>query len=223
MGLNHSPSIVLDGLVSYWDASNRRSYPGTGTDWSDISGLNYTLPIRNSPTLTTSNALSYFTLNGSTQDFYIASYTQTFTAITYNLWVWRNGTQSGYTALVMNRGDATGFTYHTSGTTLGYHWKDDVNTYTYSSGVDTPNQTWTMVTLTVSPTEARWYFNGVLQNTRTATHASTTFSNLYIGAEVISGRYYNGRISMVQIYNRALTATEILQNYDATKTRFGLS
>ena len=222
MGLSHSPSIVMNGLVSYWDASNTRSYSGSG-DWLDMSSFGYNLLVRNSPTFVRSGGLGYFTLNGTNQDFYLASYTLTFTSITFNLWVWRNGTQSSYTSLVMSRGLATGFTYPVAGTTLGYHWRDDAGTYGYSSGVDTANQAWAMATLTVSATEAKWYLNGILQNTRTATHNSVTFSNLYIGAESLGGRYYNGRISMVQIYNRALTATEILQNYDATKTRFGLS
>ena len=49
MGLSHSPSIVLDGLVSYWDASNTRSYSGSG-DWLDMSSFGYNLLVRNSPT-----------------------------------------------------------------------------------------------------------------------------------------------------------------------------
>lgn len=222
MGLSHSPSIIMNGLVSYWDASNTRSYSGSG-DWLDISSFGYNLLVRNSPTFVKSGGLGYFTLNGTNQDFYLASYTLTFTAITYNLWVWRNGTQVAYTALVLSRGLATGFTYPISGTSLGYHWRDDAGTYGYSSGVDTANQTWAMATLTVSATEAKWYLNGILQNTRTATHNSVEFSNLFIGSDAGASRYYNGRISMLQLYNRALTAAEILQNYDATKRRFGLS
>jgi hypothetical protein len=221
MGLSHSPSIVMNGLVSYWDASNTRSYSGSG-DWLDISSFGYNLLVRNSPTFVKSGGLGYFTLNGTNQDFYLASYPLTFSSITYNLWVWRNGTQSRYTALVMNRGNATGFTYPDPASSLGYHWAD--GGYTYFSGVETANQTWAMATLTVSATEAKWYLNGILQNTRVTGHSPVTFTNLYVGSDTPDGtRYYNGRISMVQIYNRALTATEILRNYDATKRRFGLS
>jgi hypothetical protein len=222
MGLSHSPSIVMSGLVSYWDASNTRSYSGSG-DWLDISSFGYNLLVRNSPTFVKSGGLGYFTLNGTNQDFYLASYPLTFSSITYNLWVWRNGTQVAYTALVLSRGLATGFTYPLSGTSLGYHWRDDAGTYGYSSGVDTANQTWAMATLTVSATEAKWYLNGILQNTRTATHNSVGFSNLFIGSDAGNGRFFNGRISMLQLYNRALTAAEILQNYDATKGRYGLT
>jgi hypothetical protein len=223
MGIAYNTSIVMDGLVSFWDASNIRSYPGSGTTWLDISSFDYNLAARNSPTFTTTNGISYFTLNGTNQDFYLASYGPTYTQITINLWVWRNGAQNGYTGLVMSRGNATGFTYQTAGASLGYHWINDGNTYTYSSGVDTANQTWAMATLVVSPTDAKWYINGVLQNARTYSHSSSTFSNLYIGSDSgQGGRYYNGLISMIQMYKRALSAAEIKTNYNATKKRFGL-
>ena len=221
MGLSHSPSIVMNGLVSYWDASNTRSYSGSG-DWLDMSSFGYNLLVRNSPTFVRSGGLGYFTLNGTNQDFYLASYTLTFTSITFNLWVWRNGTQGRYDGLVMNRGNASGFTYPDPATSLGYHWNG--NEYTYASGVDTANQTWAMATLTVSSSDARWYLNGVLQHTRVNGHTSSTFANLYVGSDPQDGtRYYDGRISMVQIYNRALTASEILRNYNANKGRYGLS
>jgi hypothetical protein len=223
MGIAYNTSIVMDGLLSFWDASNIRSYPGSGTTWLDISSYGYNLAARNSPTFTTTNGISYFTLNGTNQDFYLASYGPAFTSITFNMWVWRNGTQNGYTGLVMSRGNASGFTYQTGGTTLGYHWLNDGGTYTYSSGIDTANQTWSMATLVITATDAKWYLNGILQNTRIASHASSTFSNLYIGSDSgTGGRYYNGRISMVQMYNRALSAAEIKTNYNATKKRYGL-
>jgi hypothetical protein len=222
MGLEHSPAIVTDGLVSYWDAANLRSFPGSGTSWSDLSRFKYNLVARNSPTFVSSNAASYFILNGTNQDFYLASYGLTFTSITINLWVWRNGAQNVYDGLVSNQ-SRSGFIYSDSGTSFSYIWNNDVSTFTYSSGVDSSNQTWVMATLTVSPTDVKWYLNGILQHSRIYGHSSTTISNLYIGSDAgTGGRYYNGRISMVQIYNLALTSIEILQIYNATKGRYGL-
>ena len=219
MGIDYNNVIVTDGLALYLDAANTRSYSGSGNTWFDISRLGYALVARNSPTFVSSSAGSYFSLNGSNQDFYLASFGPAFTEITFNMWVWRNGTQNVYTGLVMSRGNASGFTYQTGA--LGYHWLNNVGTYLYSSGVDTANQTWSMATLVITATDAKWYLNGVLQNTRTVSHSSSTFSNLYIGSDNGSAnRYYNGRISMVQLYNRALSATEVLQNYNATKGRY---
>jgi hypothetical protein len=221
MAVGYNPSIVSDGLVMYLDAANLRSYSGTGNTWYDISRLGYALVARNSPTFVSSSAGSYFTLNGSNQDFYLASFGPAFTEITFNMWVWRNGTQNVYTGLAMSRGNASGFTYQSGG--LGYHWLNNAGTYTYSSGVDTTNQTWSLATLVITATDAKWYLNGVFQNTRTASHSSSTFSNLYIGSDSgTANRYYNGRISMVQLYNRALSQQEILQNFNATRFRYGI-
>jgi hypothetical protein len=218
---NYEPTVITDGLVLNLDAGTALSYGGSGTNWYDTSGSGYILGARNSPTFTGTGISSYFTLNGSNQDFYLASYGPTYTEVTYNLWVWRNGAQNGYAAFFMSRGNATGFTYQTAGGTLSYHW---INAqYTYSSGIDTTNQTWTMATLVVTPTEARWYLDGVLRNTRATSHAASAFDNIYIGSDGgQGGRYYNGRIAMVQLYNRALTNTEILQNFNATRGRYGV-
>jgi hypothetical protein len=219
----YASPIITDNLVLNLDAGTYLSYD-SGVSWYDASEkTSYIFTLRNSPTFVNAGLASYFTLNGSNQDFYLASYGPAYTQITINLWVWRNGAQNAYTGLVMSRGNATGFTYQTAGASLGYHWINDGNTYTYSSGVDTTNQTWVMATLVVSPIDAKWYLNGVLQNARTYSHSSSTFSNLYIGSDSGSvGRYYNGRIAMCQIYNRALTSTEILQNFNATRGRYGV-
>ena len=213
--------IITDNLVLNLDAGTYLSY-SPSTSWYDASGnTSYILTARNSPTYVDAGLASYFTLNGSNQDFYLASYGPTFTEMTFNLWVWRNGAQNGYAGLIVNRGNASGFLYQTAGTNIGYFWLN--SGFDYSSGVDTTNQTWTMATLVVTPTEAKWYLNGVLRNTRIASHASNTFSNLYIGSDAgQAGRYYNGRIAMVQMYNRALTSTEILQNFNATRGRYGV-
>ena len=222
MGVKAGPRIVQNGLILDVDAAVSRSYPGSGTSWLDISQSRFNLVVRNSPTFVSANPSNYFTLNGSNQDFYLASYGPTFTSATFNLWVWRNGTQSGFDGLVSNI-SRSGFIYDQNGTSFSYIWNDDVNTYSYSSGVNSANQTWAMATLTISPTEAKWYLNGILQHTKVHGHSSTSISNLNIGSDLAdlgANRFYNGRIAMVQIYNRDLSSTEVLQNYNATKGRY---
>ena len=220
MSVKAGPKIVKDGLIFDLDAAVSRSYSGYGTSWLDISRSGFNLVARNSPTFVSANAANYFILDGTNQDFYLASYGPTFTSATFNLWVWRNGTQSGFDGLVSNI-SRSGFIYDQNGTSFSYIWNNDVNTYSYSSGVNSVNQTWAMATLTISPTEAKWYLNSILQHTVVYGHSSTSISNLYIGSDAgFGGRFYNGRIAMVQIYNRALTAQEILQNYNATKGRY---
>ena len=214
--------IITDNLVLNLDAGTYLSY-SPSTSWYDASGnTSYILTARNSPTYVDAGLASYFTLNGSNQDFYLASYGPTFTEMTFNLWVWRNGAQNVFSGLVSNI-SRSGFIYDSAGGSFSYIWNNDVSTFSYSSGLNTTNQTWVMTTLTISPTQVKWYFNGILQHSRNYGHSSTSISNLYIGSDAgIGGRYYNGRIAMVQMYNRALTSTEILQNFNATRGRYGV-
>ena len=70
------------------------------------------------------------------------------------------------------------------------------------------------------------YENGIYTNTLTLTSATTTpSSNVYIGSlnPSVLGSYFTGSIATTQIYNRALSAQEINQNYNALKSRFGLT
>ena len=214
--------IITDNLVLNLDAGTYLSY-SPSTSWYDASGnTSYILTARNSPTYVDAGLASYFTLNGSNQDFYLASYGPTFTEMTFNLWVWRNGAQNNFSGLVSNI-SRSGFIYDSAGGSFSYIWNNDVSTFSYSSGLNTTNQTWVMITLTISPTQVKWYFNGILQHSRNYGHSSTSISNLYIGSDAgFGGRYYNGRIAMVQMYNRALTSTEILQNFNATRGRYGV-
>ena len=59
MGLAHSPSIVTDGLVLCVDAANTKSYPGSGTTWTDVSGKGYDGTLTNGPTFSSNYAVSY--------------------------------------------------------------------------------------------------------------------------------------------------------------------
>ena len=83
---------------------------------------------------------------------------------------------------------------------------------------------WKNLAVTVSPTTLIGYYNGVRigSTTRTLTGSVNTSTNLNIGRWRAFTRELNTNISQVQIYNRALTAQEVEQNYNATKTRFGL-
>jgi len=76
--------------------------------------------------------------------------------------------------------------------------------------------------LSWNATTANFYKNGVLRNTLSYTRGSVTTATYYIGASHANPRFLNGRIATAQIYNRALSASEVLQNYNATKGRFGL-
>ena len=235
MAFNYSPKVITDGLVLYLDAANPKSYPGSGTAWGDISrgGNNGTLT--NGPTFNSANGGSIVfdgvddwtsfgnILNTGTNDFTISAWVKsTSTAVGNN-----NG-------IVYKR--ATGFS-----TSPGYRLNmpngafnlyiaDGVNFNTLSTvSPSFNNGNWyNVVGIAIRTQKLQIFVNGQL-NIETASTLATsidTSTNFAVGALNTSGtstfHRFLGNISNVSVYNRALSATEVLQNYNATKTRFGL-
>jgi len=86
------------------------------------------------------------------------------------------------------------------------------------------NGQWYFVVATISETEGNMYINGDLKKNVDGGILSTNTNNAdaTIGSFDNTQLFFNGNIALTQIYNRALSAQEVLQNYEATKTRFGL-
>jgi len=223
MSFSHSPRIVTSGLVLALDAADQNSYPGTGTAWNDMSGNGNTGTLVNSPTYSSTNGGTLI-FNGSNQ--YGNTLTNNF-AIGSNsksLQVWFKQNVSGTVDVIYGYGNSVtaqffGLYYDASNRIVfwGYNTADYVTSYIISTNV------WYNVAITyISPT-VYIYVNGVLigQNNYTA-NTGTAYS--MIGANTTGGpsNYLHGNISNVQVYNRALSSTEILQNYNAQKSRFGL-
>jgi hypothetical protein len=89
---------------------------------------------------------------------------------------------------------------------------------------DPKNNIWYYVTILYNGTNTQLYLNGQLeQSLATTERGSDSTGKVAIGrGGNFNGVYYNGNIANTQIYNRALSAQEVLQNYNATRTRFGL-
>jgi len=101
----------------------------------------------------------------------------------------------------------------------------DVNNFTLSGGSITSTGSWYNIGCTISGSVAKVYLNGIEQNsvTKAFTIGSWNDSNVTIGRRgTIAQRYFPGNIATVHAYNRVLSSTEILQNYNAQKSRFGL-
>jgi hypothetical protein len=223
MAFNYSPKTITDGLVLYLDAANTRSYPGSGTVWSDLSrsGINGTLT--NGPTFNSGNGGSV--VFDGTNDFVQCTGSLTLTAATFVSWIRRNGTQGQFDGILLSRGtNVTGINLQTSNQ-LGYHWNNAINTYGWQSGLTIPDATWCMVAVSVTSTTATAYLcqsGGITTATNTVTHGSSILNDINLAQDDAGGRFFTGNIAIAQIYNRALSSTEITQNFNATKTRFGL-
>jgi hypothetical protein len=216
---------VTNGLVLYLDAGNLDSYPGTGTTW-------YTLAGSNNGTL--NNGVGYNQTNGGVlifdgvDDYATAGNFFTYQAFTINLWIRPGSSQTTYADIIDNN--------HTG--TQNWVLQQNVanlNQYEFAvfgsagqtslSGLFTlTSNTWVNLTFTYDGDKVRGYNNGTLFATgaslgTTINYVAPTFN---IGNWNLGGRNWNGQYSVVQSYNRALSSTEITQNYNFFKGRFGL-
>jgi hypothetical protein len=216
-------TVVTGNLSMYLDAGVTSSYPGTGTAWTDLSGNNRNGTLTNGPTYSSADGGSI--VFDGTNDFVQCTGSITATAATFVSWIRRNGTQGSYDGILFSRGsNVTGMQFQSSNQ-LSYMWNGAVNTYTWQSGLIVPDLTWCMVAVSVTSTAATAYLcqsSGITSAINTVSHTSTTLDDIKIGQEDFGGRFFTGNIATAMIYNRALSADEISQNFNALSGRYGL-
>ena len=216
-------TIVQGGLTGIFDAGNPYSYAGAGTVWYDVSGNNYTGSLTNGPTY--SNQTILF---DGTNDF--IDLTTANVAVSGNgsrsIFVWMRTTAGGLIGFVGTgtpaNSQAFNLVKYSGGVgVMGYN--NDYYPSAGSAGVTLNDGNWHYIGATFDGTNLRTYADGVLDNTSGAITYSTTGQNNFIGKSNHTGNenYFNGNMGLVQFYNRALSGAEVLQNYNATKGRYG--
>lgn len=223
-----APKIVYDSsLVLYLDASNRYSYPGSGTTWNNLIPANNGTLV-NSPVFSSNNAGS-FLFDGTNE--YM---TTTLTNVGCNntsmvIWYKWNGINQPYALTYLGDAFSTGYgLLINDGSSANAGNKISV-LYggTYYNALDTDitfgtliANIYTQLTLTRDTTTTRLYQNGVYLGSTTRTpNSNTSTLSFNLGNGIVSAAGY---ISCIKFYNRSLSATEIQQNYNALKGRFGL-
>ena len=224
----YGPKIVTNGLVLALDAADKNSYIGSGTSWRDLSGNNYTSTLTNGPTFSNSNGGSI--LFDGTNDYVVSSnFTPNFSTKTLSGWVKLSSvSQQGGGVVTLQSTDGLVFdsiVYNETG--QGWGFGSNGFSRTNWSGVsETSTSVWVNITATYENSNYRMYRNGILIYTLTSFGAlNFNFnSNVQLAYRHLGGgsAFLAGNIANTFVYNRALTATEVLQNYNATKTRFGL-
>ena len=215
--------IVTNGLVLNLDASRLSSYPNAGTTWTDISGNGNNGTMTNGPIFGTANG-GVITFDGINDR--VSSFPTQFpntNSKTIDMWFKTNsstrqglcGVRSASTGWVfcINRGSTGNLTYFNTGQ----------GEYQIPAGITT--NTWynAIVTHDYSVGTIKIYLNGNLLGTASLPGYISSSFNGVIGDEDNSFTTpFNGDICQTKIYNRALSSTEITQNYNATKSRFGL-
>jgi hypothetical protein len=227
--VNFTPSPVFAGLQLYLDAGNASSYPGTGATWTDLSGNTRTGTLTSGPTYDATSGGS-IGFNG-TSNYVQCTGSLTVTAATFVAWIRRNGTQIPYSGIIFSRGagsNVSGLGIGQTGTTnqIGYTWNAFATTYFFTTNLTIPDLTWCMIAVSVTSTAATFYLcqsSGITTVTNTTSHPSTVLDDIKIAQdEAVGDRFFKGNIAVAQLYDRALTAAEITQNYDAFRGRFGV-
>lgn len=211
--------IVSSGLVLKLDANDVTSYNGTGNIWTDIAGTSQNITLTGSPTYT-SGMPSYFTFNGTSQYGLGSNTVLPSTGYTKSVWVYLNSYQDNN--IVSGDGH---FIYMYNGSTQKiYCGHADWASYIAYPSTNTINlNTWYNITLTFNTTDGmKLYINGVLDSVYTARKTAHPGSGTINVATYNGGNLLNGRISKVYCYDRSLTQSEINQNFDAEKSKYGL-
>ena len=221
MGIARGPKIVTSGLVLALDAADKLSYPGSGTTWRDLSGNNNTGTLTNGPTFSTGN-MGSIVFDGVDDNATCNLVTSDANNVTLEVW-FKATTLPGDRGLIYNgNGGSSGYGLQfgacgaTSTTLYVFFGGLNCNVVSYA-GMTTNVWYQAVYTRTTTPSISNiLYINGISRSTNT-----TSNPNAPAGSTLISSAF-NGNISIARIYNRALTATEVLQNYNATKGRYGL-
>jgi hypothetical protein len=224
MGTKYNPSVVRNGLALYLDAANPRSYSGSGNTWYNIisGAIGGTMV-----------GVGYSTLNGGYFNFTGSQYMtfasappvgQSSLSSTVEIFAYRNST-SGFEVMFGGGNTATNQAYYfgnrqNSSNFMNAYYANDLDAAT-----PTTNVSWNHYVATYDNATGRrtTYYNGALLGQNVSGVTNTSASVFMIGAFNLLGTpsyHFNGRIAFVKIYNRALTAQEILQNYNATKARY---
>jgi hypothetical protein len=217
------------GLKLYIDASVPESYSGSGTTWYDFCGNtanNYNGTLTNGPTYSSGNG-GYILFDGTND--YVTSFGTAIvpggaTSYTVSVWIYRNRNNIGAEEVLSQWTTATSsnaffFGFNNSNVRFSDNWNDVSVTGAGTTGV------WmNLVGVNLGGSNAYIYLNGTLSATKGSALTYTGTGPFLIGrqGEYTGGEYFGGRISSVMVYNRVLLSTEILQNYNIQKGKFGL-
>ena len=228
MGLTHSPRIATDGLVLCLDAGNVRSYPRDGNYWYDVSGNGFSGNLTDYNMDSTNWNNGYFLFDGSDEKFIINGYSS-YSDFSIALWFNFVSTSTPFHCIyARNTGGTMSIEQYTGYNNIRFSYNPiDTNlgsTLKIRGGDPVNEDIWHHVCVTNDSndesTGAKLYMNGkyFLSNAP----AVSLFPGHILGMGYNSWSPSNVKISQFQIYNRALFAYEIKQNYLATKGRFNL-
>jgi hypothetical protein len=236
MGIFRGPNIVRDGLVLNLDAKNSKSYGGSGNTWTDLSGNGYNATKQGNATwnsngwwefrnVNADNDFEYFNLS---MDEGILKSANTTGAWSLETW-WRDmGTAYGNENIIVGRlGHHAGILQKTNGSAVYGQVRTNAGGtgQISTSTISTTDDAWMHVVFAYNNRTSKLYINGSLEETDTMSTSYTIYGHnntMNIGG--YGHNYYRtySDIAVVKAYNRELNASDVLQNYNALKSRFYL-
>lgn len=214
---------VTSGLQLYLDAGKTSSYSGTGTAWNDISGNSRNATLSNT-TFDGTDGGGTLVFNGTNAAAQVTGTISSLTSATFQAFIKISVSQTNYKGIIYSRGASPSAGIHAESNRINIDWG---NAGATSHNTTFPLNEWIMITATIASNVASFYQNRASgQTTSTATLSTATavtLDDIDIGQDDLGGRFFSGRIAIAMVYNRALTSTEVTQNWNAFRPRFGIT
>ena len=209
MGLKHHPRVVTNGLFLYYDPANIRSYSGSGVTVNNLFA-GYGCTLVNGPTYSSNNS-GYFSFDGTND--YGQLTLPALTNWSFSFWIYNHTVPSSEKQLLSTFSDVVGLSMLSSKYNI---WNGATNT----TSASVAQSTWTnVVFLNVSGTASTIYINGAVDS-RFSTSNNISAGSAQLLAILSTFRNTQAYLGSFLGYNRALSAQEVLQNYNATKKRY---
>lgn len=230
MGITYNASIVRDGLVLHLDAANPKSYPGSGVVWKDLSGLANNTTLINGAVFNNGNFVfdgtndrvdtgsTFSDIISGTKDFTIDCIAYPLAIQNTYADIWGNHNEP-YKGIVLQQ-NSNYLNQYSWAVGTGNAWRDASTFFTLQSlkysYISCIRQNGYFLTYVNSS-----LISSVSDNSSLVANLDYNFQ-LGVGWHLNSSRYWKGSIPMFKTYNRALSATEVKQNFEALRKRYGI-
>jgi hypothetical protein len=231
------PNIVGNGLVLNLDAGINESYPGSGTTWTDLSGIGNNGTLINGPTFDSANSGSI--VFDGVNDFIQIPYSSYWdsnvfgTATNFTIECWYKPDLFKNWDTIIEKSSNSGYYSESEGPAI---WTNAGSIQgVFSSGVtgnpggsyviisySTTTLKWYHITFTGDGTTLRLYVDGVQRATGAISSRTVAVSNGNVGPRFGARAAMNGKLGVARFYTKALSADEVLQNFNAQRSRFGI-
>ena len=234
MAIVYNTSVVRTGLQLWLDAANTKSYPASGTAWTDLTSNANNCTLAGGASYLSSNNGSIFfdgvddRIAGPNSASLMVS-----TNFTLDVWVKRTATQSTEQVLMAKNGDSSPWVgwelMFDSGNNIALWTSGAAGNGWNSFSYPITNLNWNNITVTFSGTAgstgtALLYVNGTQQGTMSSkiTPGSPSLRIFEMGCIRANSRFLSGTISSARVYDTTLTATQVSQNFEALRGRYGV-